>query len=225
MAPQQILSPDSATSAAAESAEPQKPSASTGPKTAEGKAKSSQNAFKHGLASATLLVADESAEEWETFLQSLHAEWSPATPTEELLVGDMAKHHWLKDRAIRIQNELLQDHGTFSAMVSTPFFPILLRYQTTNERAFARAKKQLEDMQNVRREFVSQNHPDPIAVAQRPAPKSVKQSAPTERVQQPRRDLVNETSKREPATTAAAGITIPTQLKLVQKRSAASPRS
>ncbi len=130
-------------------------SASTGPRTPLGKAVSSQNALKHGLASEIMILPGEPVAEWEEFRDGMFAEWQPGTPTEQALVGDMAKHQWLKDRSIRLQNEFLQYAGLKDTNVQR--FSVLMRYQTTNERAFARAKKQLEEMRKNRPEFVSQN--------------------------------------------------------------------
>ena len=50
----------------------------TGPTTPEGKARSSQNAIKHGFYSSALVVADEMLANWQAFLdafvESLHPE-------------------------------------------------------------------------------------------------------------------------------------------------------
>ena len=48
----------------------------TGPTTPEGKARSSQNAIKHGFYSSALVVADEMLADWQAlldaFVESLH---------------------------------------------------------------------------------------------------------------------------------------------------------
>lgn len=66
---------------------------SSGPRTPAGKAASSRNSLKHGLASGTLLLPDEDPAEFAALHQSLIADHAPANATEELLVHDMAKHH------------------------------------------------------------------------------------------------------------------------------------
>ena len=132
-------------------------SRSTGPKTASGKAKSSQNALRHGLASGTILIPGEDPAEFQALEDALFAQYKPADPTQTILVHDMAKHHWLKDRALRLQGEALA--------LATPgeipaSFPVLLRYQTTNERAFHKALATLQAIQKEARiteeQFVSQ---------------------------------------------------------------------
>ena len=55
-----------------------RPMPQTGPTTPEGKARSSQNAIKHGFYSSALVVADEMLANWQAFLdafvESLHPE-------------------------------------------------------------------------------------------------------------------------------------------------------
>lgn len=130
---------------------------STGPRTASGKAASSQNALRHGLASGTILIPGEDPEQLATLQQALIEQHKPATAVEELLVHDMATNHWLKDRAIRLQGEALAiaQPGELPAT-----FLVLLRYQTTNERAFHKALATLQAIQKeariIQEQFVSQ---------------------------------------------------------------------
>jgi hypothetical protein len=123
------------------------PLPATGPRTEAGKAKSAKNSLKHGLASGTLLLPDEDPTALDALRQSLLAEHGPSTATETLLVEDMARHHWLMDRAIRLQADaLLKD--------DMPKLALLLRYQTANHRAF---HKSLTAFQLLRKQFVSQS--------------------------------------------------------------------
>jgi hypothetical protein len=127
-----------------------------GPRTEAGKAASSKNSFKHGLASGRILIEGEDPAEFEALVADLEADYQPATETEALLVHDLAKFHWLADRAIRLQAE------AFAA--SLPEIPaslsVLLRYQTANQRAFQTTLKSLQALQKEReaaeRQFVSQ---------------------------------------------------------------------
>ena len=130
---------------------------STGPRTASGKAASSQNALRHGLASGTILIPGEDPEQLAALQQALIEQYKPATAVEELLVNDLATNHWLKDRAIRLQGQALAtaEPGQLPAT-----FLVLLRYQTTNERAFHKALATLQAIQKEARiteqQFVSQ---------------------------------------------------------------------
>jgi hypothetical protein len=105
---------------------------STGPATEEGKARSARNNFRHGLASGQLIVPGEDPAEFEALSEDLFHEHQPATPTEENLVLSMAQHFWLGQRAIRLQNE------AFAAGGSVAQLSLLLRYQTSNQRAYSR---------------------------------------------------------------------------------------
>ena len=101
----------------------------------------SQNALKHGLASSTILIPGENSEELHALEIALFDQYKPANPTESLLVADLVKHHWLKDRALRLQGEAL---ATAAPGELPATFPVLLRYQTTNDRAFYKALQTLQ---------------------------------------------------------------------------------
>ncbi len=124
---------------------------STGPLTAAGKATSSQNALRHGLASGTILIPGEDPEEFAALQDGLLDQYQPADLTEKILVNDMARHHWLKDRAMRLQGEAL---AIAQPGELPPTFSVLLRYQTTNERAFHKA---LTTLQALRKQQVTDN--------------------------------------------------------------------
>jgi len=157
----------------------------TGPRSAEGKAVSSGNSLKHGLASGRLIVPGEDPADFDALLAGLLAEHSPATETEQLLVQHMAQSWWLMQRAIRYQND------AFTEMhIDAYKLALFLRYQTTHERAFYKALNTLVKLQNERRksdpvgamhaapvsqnrrstrtpnEFVSQKPPQPLTEAE-----------------------------------------------------------
>ncbi len=125
---------------------------STGPRSPEGKLASSRNSLKHGLASAQLIIPGEDPADFETLLSGLLDEHQPATPTEELLVRELAQSWWLAQRALRLQNECFTEKGVDEKRLS-----LFLRYQTTHERAFHKALNTLIRLKKDRtRGFVSQ---------------------------------------------------------------------
>src|ERR1700678_2552498 len=77
---------------------------STGPTSAEGKAKSSSNRLTHGFASHAILMPGEDPKEFRALLDSLVEEHQPATETEQILVEKMALNQWLSLRAFRLQS-------------------------------------------------------------------------------------------------------------------------
>jgi hypothetical protein len=136
-----------------------------GPRTQAGKTASSKNSFKHGLASGRILIEGEDPAEFEALVADLEADYRPATETEALLVHDLAKFHWLADRAIRLQ-------AVAFAASALPEMPaslnVLIRYQTTNQRAFQTTLKSLQALQKERK------------LAEPPIEKFVSQPAETE---------------------------------------------
>src|SRR5258708_7579916 len=76
---------------------------STGPKTPEGRAAARLNGLKHGLASDILVLEGESESDFENLLDSLEAEHQPATPTEVILVRQMAMASWRLVRLVHME--------------------------------------------------------------------------------------------------------------------------
>jgi hypothetical protein len=122
-----------------------------GPRTAEGKAASSRNSFKHGLASGQILIEGENPDAFDSLVADLENDYQPATETEALLVHDLAKFHWLADRAIRLQALAFASAAFASAVPELPAsLNVLIRYQTTNQRAFQTTLKSLQALQKER---------------------------------------------------------------------------
>jgi hypothetical protein len=74
---------------------------STGPRTPEGKAVSSQNASRYDLLAKSFVLRSECPARFQTFIDSFYAEFNPATATEAELVDTMATARW---RMIRMSN-------------------------------------------------------------------------------------------------------------------------
>ena len=84
---------------------------STGPKTAAGKAASSANALRHGLAAARAVVLpDEDGEAYERLRQGVIADLDPAGALQEALAQRIVVLLWRLDRAARLEAELFV-HG------------------------------------------------------------------------------------------------------------------
>ncbi len=80
---------------------------STGPKTPEGKAKSSRNSLRHGLSSATFIVHADELDEYLELRSAYMARISPRNQTEIDLVDHMVQGTWGQRRAWALGNELL----------------------------------------------------------------------------------------------------------------------
>ena len=106
---------------------------STGPRTIEGKARSSHNALTHGLTSqSSTLLPNENEATYQAFLQDLFAEHNPQTPTQRLLVQRIADLLWRLQRLASAESHLF-----------------LLINQRQNEAIESRNQKRQKDYQNL----------------------------------------------------------------------------
>jgi hypothetical protein len=81
---------------------------STGPRSEEGKARSSQNAIKHGLTSnKRLLLPDEDEEEFRRFEAELKHTYMPLNYIETELVDDIISIQWRRKRAAALETRIL----------------------------------------------------------------------------------------------------------------------
>jgi len=121
---------------------PPKP-VSTGPKTPEGKAVSSQNARTHGLTSKQLFLPGESEEEFAQLRAGWLLQYAPESSAEAEMVEQLARNHWFCKRAERRYLEVEERLGEGSAAEwSEEQFRLLeriVRYKTTAERSFQRS--------------------------------------------------------------------------------------
>ena len=84
---------------------------STGPRTAEGKARSSQNAIRHGLLSRTPVLRSEDPAAYEQHCRRFFDEYRPATPTETQLTQELADTAWRLNRIPALEANLLNRAG------------------------------------------------------------------------------------------------------------------
>ncbi len=80
---------------------------STGPRTAEGKARSRMNALKHGLLAKSIILEgkehDESPEEFDSLLHDLISELCPVGTLEDMQVERIASCYWRLKRVLRAE--------------------------------------------------------------------------------------------------------------------------
>jgi hypothetical protein len=87
---------------------------STGPRTAEGKEASSQNATKHGLRTNRNVIKTESQDEFEIYRENMIADLSPDGAMEEMLAERIVSLSWRLKRAEHFQNAVIDaliEHG------------------------------------------------------------------------------------------------------------------
>jgi len=117
----------------------------TGPRTAQGKAASSMNAMSHGLTSHKVVLPGESSAAYEHLVDCLMEEHQPGTPTEGLLVEEMAQAHWRLNRVRYRQDQAFQ-----SETLDAKLLALLHRYATGYERSFFKALETLKKLQRER---------------------------------------------------------------------------
>jgi hypothetical protein len=145
-----------------------------GPKTEQGKARSSQNALKHGLTSRKLfLLQHENPEQWKQLLADFNEEFQPTSSFENRLVEEIAFAYWRMQRAWVTENALFDsemddraeefaekydqaDEGirqgsAFRSIADgSRSLPLIIRYEARLERAYKRAIKMFEERRATR---------------------------------------------------------------------------
>ena len=81
---------------------------STGPKTEQGKIRSRQNAYVHGLTAQTVIGLVENADEYADLEALILADYEPQTTIERVLVQRLASLFWRLRRAVAIETGLFQ---------------------------------------------------------------------------------------------------------------------
>ncbi len=136
---------------------------STGPKTPAGKARSSRNAFIHGLSSQRPTVTIENSAEFNAFANKFMDQYEPLDPSEIFLVRRIACMAWRIQRAQCYETLVLDnlcnsipeddtrtDQDVFSQLLLDDFrnhqtLAKLQRYETQLERCILRCMKELRD--------------------------------------------------------------------------------
>ncbi len=114
---------------------------STGPRTEEGKAASSQNARKHGLTAKNLAIKPEDREEFDEMLSGYQTQINPIGAIEQTLFDEIVTAAWnlRRIRALECSLDLLD-----------PQYERLARHKTRIERTFHRTLKELKILQTDR---------------------------------------------------------------------------
>jgi hypothetical protein len=124
---------------------------STGPTTPEGKARSSQNARKHGLTSAQFVIAAEDREEFEEFQAELQVEICPQGPLQQILFDQLVAAAWNLHRIRIMEAEITAQAASYADILNNPDLTAkldrLARHNTRIERSFHRALGELKALQ------------------------------------------------------------------------------
>ena len=77
---------------------------STGPRTPEGKKRSSLNALRHGLTSQIVVMPNEDLKAYVAFIELYVKDLNPMTEPEKQLAQDMANSQWRLNRSASVEN-------------------------------------------------------------------------------------------------------------------------
>jgi hypothetical protein len=124
----------------------------TGPRTAQGKAKSSQNSRKHSIFAREIILKGESRSQYNALRDGFIEDFQPEGIAELSLVEMMVNALWRHRRVWRAeQSENPVSLVSADHISHNPVGPdYLLRYAASTERTFYRAMAQLERLQKLR---------------------------------------------------------------------------
>jgi hypothetical protein len=154
----------------AESTTNQNPSKSTGPRTPEGKARSSHNATRHGLTGRVVVLPSEDMNVYHAFCKELMADLAPETPLERQYAQTFCDTQWRLNRARSFEDGMLTlghfegaavqgvDHPEIEAVLTaanvfrqdSKSFLNLTLYEQRLQRTQKEALRQLQELQSKR---------------------------------------------------------------------------
>lgn len=134
---------------------------STGPRTPQGKAASSQNAIKSGLDAESQFVVGENRDDFAALQNEYFARFQPLTPEERFQVDTLLRNEWILRRLFRAEAHLWEYHALRAdrsegvplgeALVAgNEIFRRLQRRITLAERSYKDAFAELERLQRAR---------------------------------------------------------------------------
>src|ERR1700704_1946088 len=124
---------------------------STGPRTPEGQAHSSQNARTHGLTARDLIVAPNEREEFQELLSGYQTEVKPQSAIQQTLFDELVGAAWNLRRIRRMETALCPDTTSYQDLMNDEELQKkldrLARHKTRIERTFHRGLKELKALQ------------------------------------------------------------------------------
>ena len=138
---------------------------STGPRTPEGQAASSQNGKTHGFNAADPVLPNEDRNEFNALLERYESGIAPKTEHEKFLVAQMTGARWKLDRLERMETAMFaaleNPSEAFTNKETGSGFARLDRYRASLERTYHRCARELRASRNV------QNEPNSTQAAQK----------------------------------------------------------
>jgi hypothetical protein len=126
------------------------PNRATGPRTAAGKQRSSQNALTHGLTSRSPVLATEDRAAYDAHCRGFFDEYQPATPTETQLTQELVDTAWRINRIPALEAALLDRADLDIVDAHRALATLGMHYQRLS-RQFQKTVDHLRDIQSERR--------------------------------------------------------------------------
>jgi hypothetical protein len=147
---------------------------STGPRSAEGKARSSSNALKSGVYAEAEIIAGEDPAALEALTAEYVQRFHPTTPEERHFVDTVVRDDWRLRRLARAESQLWE-----YTMRHTPFFDKehpLGHVVTVADETFARLQRRINDVQRSYRAALREL--ERLQTQERPEPENCPEPAP-----------------------------------------------
>ena len=152
---------------------------STGPRTPEGKAASSQNSRKHGFSSRELFIRADERAQFDNFQADLYAELDPQGALESITFSHLLHAAWTLRR-------LHIEEAKALANSDTHYLDCINRYATRHQRCYHNALEELRKLQT-ERAFRVATLPRPVRTA---VPRLVAVTSLSKRTQREAPELV-----------------------------------
>jgi hypothetical protein len=123
---------------------------STGPRTPEGKTRSSQNASKHGLTAREVVIAPGEQVEFDDLLANYQSDIKPQGAIQQTLFNQLVAAAWNLHRIRRMESELCAGASYKDLLANDDLqkqLDRLARHHTRIERTFHRCLKELKALQ------------------------------------------------------------------------------
>ena len=119
----------------------------TGPRTLEGKARSSQNARKHGFSAQTLDVLPREQAEFDVYQNELLDLIKPQDGIQADLFRHLIHAGWSLRRLERYELEILEEGNPFKSGEAQSCLDRLERYRAAHRRAYSRTLAEIRKLQ------------------------------------------------------------------------------
>jgi hypothetical protein len=136
---------------------------STGPRTASGKQRSSQNSLRHGLTARTAILPSDDRAAYDRHHRQFLDEYQPATATETQLVTELADTSWRLNR-ISLLDAALLDQPVPSPESLIPALASLGLHGARLSRQFQKTLDHLREIQAERRDQERRELKDAAAI-------------------------------------------------------------